>query len=140
LISFCFCYPGWFPNTQGWYPEVQTLHGSLLNNVLIEWKPTQHRFCEELKPVWNMLREGLFEHTFSIQFFLKRILLFSYFVFIFSDRSPSTIVISAQKDKISLQIDVKYIDDSYIIDETFQSTQKDEVLTSLLFEQNPNLT
>jgi hypothetical protein len=67
LIPFCFCYPGWFPNTQGWYPEVKPLHDKFSDNILNEWKPTRHRFCEELKHVWNMLQEGLNELYFVVQ-------------------------------------------------------------------------
>jgi hypothetical protein len=100
LFRGCDGYPGWFPNAQGWYPEIQTLRGELSEKILSDWRPTEQRFCEELKPDWHSFRE---------------------------DRSPSTIVILAEKINTEIQIDVKYIDDSYIIDETFKPTAKNDV-------------
>jgi hypothetical protein len=48
------------------------------------------------------------------------------------EHTPSTIVIIAKRTSIQLQIDVKYIDNSYIIDETFSAAQPNEVTCSLL--------
>jgi hypothetical protein len=59
FVDVCHNYPGWFPNHQGWYPEMKPFSDQLIRKVLVDWRPVRHQFCEILNPQgWHPLKEG----------------------------------------------------------------------------------
>jgi hypothetical protein len=86
---------GWFPQHQGWYPKIGPFTAVDTNKVMKNWKPKNHELCAEASKGWNDWIE---------------------------DQDPSTIVIVARGPGVSVNVDIKYIDESYVMDETFRGS------------------